>query len=180
MWYLLWVSLHYYIEVFQNVYGKFNKKGNTTLWYLWYITVMIRLVNKCFLVETKPFFGFCPLGFRTKGVVIYCCIAICWAFVENNNSTTPIHLQPSIGHIERIEKWPFVYQFAASMLLQSMDTRADPCEDFYQFTCGNWAVPRLLPENAPLSWFSERHRLLDQRIVGQSLTLSVLNFSRNP
>lgn len=27
---------------------------------------------------------------------------------------------------------------AASYLLESMDLEADPCEDFYQFTCGNW------------------------------------------
>lgn len=28
---------------------------------------------------------------------------------------------------------------AASNLLQSMDFTADPCDDFYKFTCGNWA-----------------------------------------
>lgn len=28
---------------------------------------------------------------------------------------------------------------AANNLLQSMDSKADPCDDFYRFTCGNWA-----------------------------------------
>lgn len=28
---------------------------------------------------------------------------------------------------------------ASANLLQSMDKSVDPCEDFYQFTCGNWA-----------------------------------------
>lgn len=28
---------------------------------------------------------------------------------------------------------------AAANLLQSMDRTVDPCEDFYKFTCGNWA-----------------------------------------
>lgn len=28
---------------------------------------------------------------------------------------------------------------AASNLLQSMDFTANPCTDFYQLTCGNWA-----------------------------------------
>lgn len=28
---------------------------------------------------------------------------------------------------------------AASNLMQSMDFTANPCTDFYQFTCGNWA-----------------------------------------
>lgn len=38
-----------------------------------------------------------------------------------------------------------------------MNTRVDPCEDFYAFTCGNWAEDHPRPETyTSYDWFSER------------------------
>jgi predicted metalloendopeptidase len=31
-------------------------------------------------------------------------------------------------------------------ILRNMDLNADPCEDFYQYTCGNWANTTKIPE----------------------------------
>uniref|UniRef100_A0A8D8PUY9 Endothelin-converting enzyme 1 n=1 Tax=Cacopsylla melanoneura TaxID=428564 RepID=A0A8D8PUY9_9HEMI len=39
----------------------------------------------------------------------------------------------------------------AATILASVDTRVDPCEDFYQFTCGSWIKHNPIPD-AKASW----------------------------
>ena len=36
----------------------------------------------------------------------------------------------------------------AHELLESMDTTADPCQDFYQFACGGWLKKYSIPESS--------------------------------
>ncbi|XP_046397181.1 neprilysin-1-like [Ischnura elegans] len=53
----------------------------------------------------------------------------------------------------------------AANLMKSLDLDADPCEDFYQFTCGNWAANHPIPDfTASTDWFFERKLHLAQRI----------------
>lgn len=36
---------------------------------------------------------------------------------------------------------------AASIILSHLDTKTNPCKDFFQFTCGKFADPTTIPEN---------------------------------
>lgn len=35
----------------------------------------------------------------------------------------------------------------AARIINNMDTTVDPCDDFYQFTCGNWMEENVIPED---------------------------------
>lgn len=52
---------------------------------------------------------------------------------------------------------------AASSLLSAMDRSADPCQDFFQFACGEWNKKHLIPEDR--SSISTFEVLADQQQV---------------
>jgi predicted metalloendopeptidase len=48
-----------------------------------------------------------------------------------------------------------------------MDKTVDPCEDFYAFTCGNWADEHPTPDTAiEHNWFAERTQHMMRIIRG--------------
>lgn len=40
---------------------------------------------------------------------------------------------------------------AASSLLDSIDTKADPCNNFFQFACGRWRKKQVIPEEMSIT-----------------------------
>eukprot|EP00095_Tigriopus_kingsejongensis_P009783 maker-scaffold1250_size52830-snap-gene-0.9 protein:Tk09783 transcript:maker-scaffold1250_size52830-snap-gene-0.9-mRNA-1 annotation:"membrane metallo-endopeptidase-like 1-like" len=54
---------------------------------------------------------------------------------------------------------------AAAHIIESMDETADPCEDFFQFSCGGWIEDNVIPESKS-KWgkFYELREAVDQAV----------------
>uniref|UniRef100_A0A182Q8U6 Peptidase M13 N-terminal domain-containing protein n=1 Tax=Anopheles farauti TaxID=69004 RepID=A0A182Q8U6_9DIPT len=61
-----------------------------------------------------------------------------------------LHFPPDICHTPDCLR-------SAAALKHSMDLTVDPCEDFYQYACGNWEEEHPRPDSyVSFDWFSER------------------------
>ncbi|XP_016944437.4 endothelin-converting enzyme homolog [Drosophila suzukii] len=61
----------------------------------------------------------------------------------------------------------------AASLIYAMDEQTDPCEDFYQFTCGRWANEHPRPDSVTSNdWFRERQAHI-MRVVREFLRSNI-------
>jgi endothelin-converting enzyme len=60
---------------------------------------------------------------------------------------------------------------AAAAILTSLDASADPCEDFYQFSCGGWVRNNPIPDGKSL-WgtfgkLDQQNQLVVRNVLGE-------------
>lgn len=53
-----------------------------------------------------------------------------------------------------------MFHISASNLINSIDPKADPCNDFYLFACGKWRKKHVIPEYASITGVT--HKLNDE------------------
>uniref|UniRef100_A0A1B6DD22 Peptidase M13 N-terminal domain-containing protein n=1 Tax=Clastoptera arizonana TaxID=38151 RepID=A0A1B6DD22_9HEMI len=54
---------------------------------------------------------------------------------------------------------------AANIVLESMDSSVDPCDDFYKFSCGNFIKESTIPDDkTSISWFSKVDDILTDQL----------------
>ncbi|GAB6022947.1 Neprilysin-4 [Chamberlinius hualienensis] len=95
------------------------------------------------------------LGFGVGiGLLIATCtvLAVIWALQRtvdfSEDDKYVIRLRPISNDVKENEvctSEPCV--LAASSLMKNMDASVDPCEDFYEYACGNWAKNNPLPDD---------------------------------
>lgn len=60
---------------------------------------------------------------------------------------------------------------AAATMMDSMDLTANPCDDFYQFACGNFVKEHPIPDtDFSEDWFTNRNHHVIRRVRGELLT----------
>ncbi len=78
---------------------------------------------------------------------------------------------PSIPH----------YQLAPALDTASIDTKADPCNDFYQFSCGNYAAQHPIPaDQTGVGQFQTLYNVNTERLQGILVKYSSQTSGRTP
>lgn len=66
---------------------------------------------------------------------------------------------------------------SASHIIESMDTLADPCDDFYQFACGGWKETKYINEDQTgVTEFGALRENLNRKLRGQCLAWLLSTF----
>lgn len=69
---------------------------------------------------------------------------------------------------------------AAARLLENMDMSVDPCENFFEYSCGGWLKTNVIPESSPMySTFSTLRDKLDILVKGHTHTHTLSTRTRN-
>ena len=72
-------------------------------------------------------------------------------------------------YIETCERF-FIYNaFVAARLLESMDTAVDPCDDFFEYSCGSWNRLNDIPDDrSSYNTFAKLRDIIHVQLKGET------------
>uniref|UniRef100_A0A182JAC9 Uncharacterized protein n=1 Tax=Anopheles atroparvus TaxID=41427 RepID=A0A182JAC9_ANOAO len=92
---------------------------------------------------------------------------------DGSHHSDYVHFPPNICHTPECLR-------SAAALKQSMDDTVNPCDDFYQYACGNWEEEHPRPDAyTSFDWFSERQAKI-LRNIRQYLQANSTEFDPKP
>ena len=89
---------------------------------------------------------------RTFTVLLFCCLTLS-LFAQQTPATPSQAEKPGVVNptIAVDEKPLSAFPYTPGLDLKAMDKSADPCVDFYQYSCGGWMQNNPIPSDQA-SW----------------------------
>lgn len=94
-------------------------------------------------------------------------VGACIMYMYNNNNNININVLLLLLSLLFMNVVNRFRNHTATTIMQSMNTAVDPCDNFFEFACGNWQNQYHSEPGQANSWFIERTRYISMVITSK-------------